>query len=80
MKYLNKLTRVLVDFHPAEHPVPAFFLYEGHRVKVDRVISQTQMRKTFDRCTLYKCEAANQTVELRWDRDRDKWYIEKMGE
>ncbi len=80
MKGINRLTRVLVDFYPGYPPVPAFFLLDGNRFKVDKVISQTDMRKTFNRCVLYKCRSAEKIVELRWDKDKDRWFIEKIGE
>lgn len=80
MKYLNKITRTLVDFKPGEAPCPAFFILGGQRVRIDNVISQTKVRKTFDNCILYKCTVEGKIVELRWDRDKDRWYIEKIGE
>lgn len=80
MKSINKPTRVLVDFHPGQNPVPAFFAFGGHRFRIDRIISQAQTRKTFDRCVVYKCQVADKIVELRWDKDKDRWYIEKIGE
>jgi len=80
MKYLNRITRTLVDFKPGETPSPAFFILDGERVKVDHIISQIPVRKTFDNCILYKCEARDKIVELRWDKDKDRWFIEKIGE
>lgn len=85
MKYLNRITRTLVDFNPGEIPSPAFFIFDGKRVRVKRIISQMSVRKTFNNCILYKCEieggiAAFKFVELRWDRDKDRWFVEKIGE
>lgn len=80
MKYLSKLTRILVDFIPGEGPKPAFFILDGKRVKVDGVVSKISIRKTFDNCVLYKCKIQRKFVELLWDRDKDLWFIERIGE
>ncbi len=80
MKYRNVQTRMLVDFEPGKCPKPAFFILDDKRVRVNSILSQTPVRKTFDNCILYKCEVEDKIVELRWDKDKDRWFIEKIGE
>jgi hypothetical protein len=79
MKYINRPVRTLVDFKPGIEPVPVFFVHEGRKIRVDRIISKEPVRRTFSNCVLYKCESGQIVFELRWDRHRDRWFIEKLG-
>jgi hypothetical protein len=78
MKYINASTRTLVDFPPSGEPVPVYFLLNGSRFKIDRVVETMPARKTFDNCVIYKCECRGGMLELRWDRDKNRWYIDKI--
>ena len=78
MKYINASTRALVDFPPSGEPVPLYFQFQGCRFKIDRVVATIPARKTFDNCMIYRCECRGGLLELRWDRDKDRWYIDKI--
>lgn len=78
MKYISTRTRTLVDFPPIGEPTPVYFQYQGKRIKIDNVIEKRPVRKTFDNCIIYKCECSGKLLELRWDKDRDMWYLDKI--
>lgn len=78
MKYINTSTRTLVDFPPGGQPVPVYFLFQGRRLKVDRVIQVSPSRKTFRSCITYRCTYSGKALELRWDRERNRWFIDRI--
>jgi len=78
MKYINSSTRTLVDFTPGGEAIPIYFLYQNRRIKIDRVLDKKQSRKAFNNCIIYRCQCRDRLLELRWDRDKDRWYIDKM--
>lgn len=78
MKYINVSTRALVDFPPSGEPTPVYFSLNGRRFKIDRVLASMPSRKTFDNCIVYRCECRGGLIELRWDKDRNRWFIDKL--
>ena len=79
MKYICENTQTLIYFTRDGEVVPLYFQYKDQRLKVEKVLRVWNMRKSFDECTVYQCRAEGKMAELRWDRVRNKWFIDKIG-
>ena len=59
---------------------PMLITYSEGNMKINRVIKSWKERRNLRDCCIYLCQAEGRTepVELRWEIESNRWFIEKI--
>lgn len=59
---------------------PMIITYSGGNMKINRILKYWRERRNLRDCCIYLCQAEgrNEPVELRWELESNRWFIERM--
>jgi hypothetical protein len=79
MKMVRELVDAIVLFEKCSVN-PMIITYSLGNMKINRVIKSWKERRNLRDCCIYLCQAEGRTepIELRWEIDSNRWFIEKI--
>jgi len=77
MKLVKENIRVVAYFS-SEGVVPICFEYNNRKYKIAKINKSWEERRNLHCCIFYICQDQDSLIELKWDRDNNKWYLEKI--
>lgn len=59
---------------------PMIITYSGCNMKINRILRSWKERRNLRDCCIYLCQAEGRSepVELRWELESNRWFIERM--
>lgn len=79
MKMIRQSVDALVLFEGCSVN-PMIITHSGGNMKINRILKHWRERRNLRDCCIYLCQAEGRTepVELRWELESNRWFIERM--
>lgn len=79
MKMVREIVDAIVLFEK-NNVNPMFISSSRGNIKINKVIKVSKERRNLRECYIYIClvEGRQDPIELRWEVESNKWYMEKI--
>lgn len=79
MKMIRESVDAIVLFEKSSVN-PMIITHSGGNMRINRIIKSWKERRNLRDCCIYLCQADGRTepVELKWEIDSNRWFIEKI--
>ncbi|KRQ86735.1 hypothetical protein ABG79_01487 [Caloramator mitchellensis] len=79
MKMVREIVDAIVLFE-RENVNPMFITSSRGNIKINKVVKVSKERRNLRDCYIYLCvvDGRDDPVELRWEIESNRWYMEKI--
>lgn len=79
MKMIRESVNAIVLFEKSTVN-PIMITHNGGNMKINRIIKSWKERRNLRECCIYLCQAEGrmEPVELRWEIESNRWFIDRI--